>query len=50
VLALITSAAAALCLAPSGLIVHAQQAIHVTVRADRPGDRIDPMFYGLMTE
>jgi alpha-N-arabinofuranosidase len=28
----------------------AQQAITITVNADRPGPRIDPMFYGLMTE
>ena len=28
----------------------AQSAITLTVRVDRPGARIDPMFYGLMTE
>jgi alpha-N-arabinofuranosidase len=28
----------------------AQQVVTITVNADRPGSRIDPMFYGLMTE
>jgi alpha-L-arabinofuranosidase len=28
----------------------AQQVVTITVYADRPGPRIDPMFYGLMTE
>src|SRR5712692_9882558 len=28
----------------------AQTSITLTVHADRPGARIDPMFYGLMTE
>jgi alpha-N-arabinofuranosidase len=42
-------AAASLVLAPE-LTVRAQQPVTLTVRADRPGVRIDPMFYGLMTE
>ena len=42
-------AVASLLLAP-GHIIRAQQPVTVTVRADRPGAHIDPMFYGLMTE
>jgi len=44
------AALAMLCVAPLGPITHAQQPVTLTVRADRPGVRIDPMFYGLMTE
>src|SRR5438132_10594094 len=36
-------------LAP-GPVVRAQQPVTVTVKVDRPGPRIDPLFYGLMTE
>jgi alpha-N-arabinofuranosidase len=31
-------------------VTTAQQPVTLTVRADQPGVRIDPMFYGLMTE
>ena len=47
---IIVAALAMLCVAPLGPITHAQQPVTLTVRADRPGVRIDPMFYGLMTE
>ena len=33
-----------------GHVVRAQQPMTVTVRVDQPGARIDPIFYGLMTE
>src|SRR5437867_4105302 len=34
----------------SGRFALAQQPVTLTVRADQPGAKIDPMFYGLMTE
>src|SRR5215468_8830776 len=33
-----------------GRTVQAQQPVTLTVRADQPGAKIDPIFYGLMTE
>ena len=33
-----------------GQFLSAQQPVTLTVRADQPGVKIDPMFYGLMTE
>jgi alpha-N-arabinofuranosidase len=36
-----------LCLSP---LMSAQQPVTLTIRVDQPGVRIDPMFYGLMTE
>ena len=33
-----------------GPIVRAQQPVTLTVKVDQPGPRIDPIFYGLMTE
>src|SRR5437016_8057327 len=33
-----------------GLVLPAQTPITLTDHVDRPGARIDPMFYGLMTE
>src|SRR5438874_5827652 len=38
-----------LILAP-GPVARAQQPVTVTVRVDQPAARIDPIFYGLMTE
>ncbi len=34
----------------SGALTPAQQPVALTVHADQPGARIDPIFYGLMTE
>jgi alpha-N-arabinofuranosidase len=33
-----------------GLVARAQQPVTLTVKLDQPGARIDPIFYGLMTE
>jgi alpha-N-arabinofuranosidase len=33
-----------------GLFLSAQQSVTLTVQVDQPGARIDPLFYGLMTE
>jgi alpha-N-arabinofuranosidase len=35
---------------PSPVAVRAQQPLTLTVNVDRPGAKIDPIFYGLMTE
>src|SRR6185369_17523308 len=33
-----------------GIVALAQQPVTLTVRVDQPGAKIDPIFYGLMTE
>src|SRR5439155_508027 len=43
-------ATAAVVLPAGGLRPAQQQPVTLTVRVDQPGAKIDPMFYGLMTE
>src|SRR6185369_14789355 len=33
-----------------GIVALAQQPVTLTIRVDQPGAKIDPIFYGLMTE
>src|SRR5262245_20243770 len=40
----------ACCCVLGAIIALAQQPVTLTVRVDQPGPKIDPIFYGLMTE
>src|SRR5256885_15477223 len=46
----VATLALALAVMTLGRALPAQTPVTLTVHADRPGARIDPMFYGLMTE
>src|SRR5258708_39377940 len=46
----LAAAAALILILPPGPVARAQQPVTLTVKVDQPGARIDPIFYGLMTE
>src|SRR3984893_5043021 len=46
----VAAPAPALLILPPGPVARAQQPVTLTVKVDQPGARIDPIFYGLMTE